>query len=180
MIEGSKTRLRPMTPEEIPLFHRWVNDPGVRPYWYGRYMTMEALLEDWKPYYFDGTKPEKGRCFIVEADGFPIGMIAYHMRDRVARRVEIDVLIGGERYRDRGYGTDAIRAFLGYLFNELHAHRVELGTYIHNLRAICAYEKAGFVREGVLREADWVEGRFVDCVVMSILEDEFQAQECLI
>jgi len=137
-------------------------------------------LEDWKPYYFDGTQPEMGRCFIIEADASPMGMIACNEIDRVARKVEIDILIGEGRYRNHGYGTDAIQAFLGYLFNELHLHRVEIGAYIHNLRAICAYEKAGFVREGVLREAEWVEGRFVDCVVMSILEDEFQAQECLI
>jgi ribosomal-protein-alanine N-acetyltransferase len=175
-ISGLRTLLRPMTPEEIPLFHQWVNNPDVMPHWYGRNApkSLEELLEDWKPFYFDGSAPQMGRCFMIEVEGEPIGMIAYNKIDPQARKVEIDILIGDSKNWNKGYGTDAVRAFLGYLFNELRLHRVEVAASGNNPRAIRCYQKAGFVKEGVLRDRGWEDGSLVDEVWFGVLEDEFQ------
>jgi ribosomal-protein-alanine N-acetyltransferase len=175
VMEGEKTRLRPMTLEEADLVFAWLGDPEVNEFWGGRDRTRskEEFLTDWKPYYFDGSEPERGRCFAIEAEGRPIGMIAYNAIIRRDRSVDIDVIIGEKAYWSRGYGTDAIRAFLRYLFEVVGMHRVALGTYATNARAIRCYEKCGFVREGVQRESEWVDGRWVDAVLMSVLEQEF-------
>jgi ribosomal-protein-alanine N-acetyltransferase len=175
-IRGQKTRLRPMLQDEAPLFYEWATDPEVQPFWGGRdhYKDLDGFLRDWQPHYFDGSQPDRGRCFAIEADGRPIGMIAYNRVDTVDRCTEIDIVIGDSAYRDRGYGTDAIRAFLGFLFDVVGLHRVWLGTYDHNARAQRAYEKCGFVREGVMRKSDWLDGRWVDSVIYGILEHEFR------
>jgi ribosomal-protein-alanine N-acetyltransferase len=101
-------------------------------------------------------------------------MIAYSHVDVDNGSTEIDIIIGEPDYRDRGYGTEAIRAFLGFLFETVGFHRVWLGTYEHNVRAQRAYEKAGFRREGAMRQSDWVDGRWVDTVIYGILEHEFR------
>jgi RimJ/RimL family protein N-acetyltransferase len=44
-----------------------------------------------------------------------------------------------------------------------------------NRRAIRAYEKCGLHHDGVLRHEAIVEGKYVDHLVMSILEDEYWA-----
>ena len=178
VMEGEKTRLRPMTLDEVDLVLGWLRDPEVREFWGGRDLmrSKEEFLADWKPYYFDGSEPERGRCFAIEADGRPIGMIAYNAINRRDRSVEIDVTIGEKAYWSRGYGTDAIRTFLGYLFEVMGMHRVWLVPYATNARAIRCYEKCGFVREGVLRESDWVDGQWVDAVLMSVLEQEFKGE----
>ena len=178
-IIGRKTRLRPMIRDEVSLLHRWVNDPAIMPFWYGRDrpMSVEDLLSGWKPHYFDGSAPLLGRCFAIEADGRPIGMIAYNGIAERDRSVEIDIVIGETAYWDRGYGTEAIRAFLGYLFAEMGIHRVYIVPRVSNPRAIRCYEKAGFVREGVLREGEWCEGQWVDSVMMSVLEHEFGGRQ---
>ena len=172
-----------MRPDEAPLFYEWATDPEVQPFWGGRdhYGDLDGFLSDWRPHYFDGSQPNRGRCFTIEslpaegrADGRPIGMVAYNRVDTVDRCTDIDIVIGDSSYRDQGYGTDAIRAFLGFLFDTVGLHRVWLGTYDHNARARRAYEKAGFVREGVMRQSDWVDGRWVDSVIYGILEDEFR------
>lgn len=165
-----------MTGDDVSALHRWVNDPAIMPFWYGRDrpMSMEDLVAGWKPYYFDGSAPRLGRCFAIEVDGRPIGMIAYNAINERDRSVEIDVVIGETAYRDRGYGTDAIRAFLDYLFGEMGLHRVWLVPRVSNPRAIRSYEKSGFVREGVLRDHDWFEGQWVDCLMMSVLDHEFR------
>jgi RimJ/RimL family protein N-acetyltransferase len=168
-----------MTRDEVSLLHRWVNDPEIMPFWYGRDrpMSVDDLLADWKPYYFDGSAPRLGRCFAIEADDRPIGMIAYNAINERDRSVEIDIVIGETEYWDRGYGTDAIRAFLGCLFGEMGLHRVWILPSVSNPRAVRCYEKAGFVREGVLRDHSWFEGHWQDCVMMSVLDHECRGQE---
>ncbi len=175
-IRGQKTRLRPLRPDEAPLFYGWATDPEVQPFWggHGRYQSLDGFLRDWAPHYFDASQPYRGRCFTIEADSRPIGMIAYNRVDTLHRSTEIDIVIGDAAYRDRGYGTDAVRAFLGFLFDTVGLHRVYLTTYDYNLRAQRAYEKGGFLREGVTRQSDWVDGRWVDAVLYGILEHDFR------
>jgi ribosomal-protein-alanine N-acetyltransferase len=177
-IHGRKTRLRPMRADEAPSFYEWATDPEVQPFWGGRdhYKDLDGFLHDWQPHYFDGSQPDRGRCFTIEADGRPIGMVAYNRVDTVDRCTDIDIVIGDPAYRDRGYGTDAIRVFLGFLFDTVGLHRVWLGTYDHNARARRAYEKCGFRREGVTRQSSWVDGRWVDDVIYGILEHEFRGR----
>ncbi|QMU72557.1 GNAT family N-acetyltransferase [Streptacidiphilus sp. P02-A3a] len=74
----------------------------------------------------------------------------------------------------RGLGTEATRLLCGYGFEKLGLHRISLEVYAFNPRARRAYEKAGFVAEGVLRDAlRWREER-VDATVMSILAPEWE------
>jgi ribosomal-protein-alanine N-acetyltransferase len=175
-IRGHKTRLRPMRPDEAPLFYEWATDPEVQPFWgeADHYSDFDGFLRHWHPHYFDGSQPNLGRCFAIEVEGSPIGMITYNRVNTVNRSTDIDILIGDQAYRGRGYGSDAILAFLGFLFETVGLHRVWLGTFAHNLRAHRAYEKCGFVREGVTRQSDWLDGRWVDTVIYGILEHEFR------
>ena len=46
----------------------------------------------------------------------------------------------------------------------------------YNVRAIRAYEKCGFVREGVERESALVDGAWHGDVIMGILEHEYRSQ----
>ncbi len=175
-IRGKMTSIRPMRPDEAPTIYEWTKDPDVFPFWGGRdhHKDLDDFLRHWEPHYFDGSQPRLGRCFAIDADDRLIGVIAYNRVDLDARSTEIDVLIGDPGYRGRAYGTDAVRAFLGFLFDTVGLHRVWLATYDYNARAQRAYEKAGFSREGLLRESDWVDGRWVDSVVYGILEHEFR------
>lgn len=86
------------------------------------------------------------------------------------RRAELQVRIGEPDARDRGFGTEAIRALLNHGFGKLRLHRISLTVRADNARAIRAYEKSGFRLEGVLRDAAFIEGRFVDMVCMAVLE----------
>jgi RimJ/RimL family protein N-acetyltransferase len=77
--------------------------------------------------------------------------------------------------RDRGLGTEAVRLIVGYGFEELGLHRISLEVYSHNPRARRAYEKAGFVAEGVLRQVLRDGDGWADATVMSILAPEWAA-----
>ncbi|CAN7410058.1 GNAT family N-acetyltransferase [Neorhizobium sp. LjRoot104] len=71
-------------------------------------------------------------------------------------------------YRDKGLGTRLIRAAVGQA-RERGFHRVELHVHADNLRAVALYEKVGFVREGVARDAVKIDGRYIDSIGMAVV-----------
>ena len=69
--------------------------------------------------------------------------------------------------RGQGHGTAAQRLLVEYLFANTPMQRIEASTEGNNLAEQRALEKAGFVREGVLRKAQWRAGDWHDLVVYS-------------
>ena len=94
---------------------------------------------------------------------------------RRTRCATIGIALGRE-YIGRGYGTDAMRVIVDYGFREMGLHRIQLGVAPFNPAGIRAYEKAGFVEEGRLRESVLHDGRWYDEVLMSILDHEWAAR----
>ncbi|HEU5157288.1 MAG TPA: GNAT family protein [Streptosporangiaceae bacterium] len=72
-------------------------------------------------------------------------------------------------YRGRGIGTEAQRLLVTYLFDHTRAQRIQAFTDSANLAEQRALEKAGFEREGVLRQAQWRAGRWHDQILYSTL-----------
>ena len=75
--------------------------------------------------------------------------------------------------RGRGLGREALELVLDHAFGELGAHRVWLDVKVDNERARRACAAAGFVDEGVLRDALLTGGRVESLAVLSILEHEW-------
>lgn len=85
------------------------------------------------------------------------------------------ILLQGPRFYGRGLGTEASRLVLGYAFDVVGVHRVELQVYDFNPRARHVYEKLGFVHEGTMRDALRWDGQWVDCHLMSMLDSDWQS-----
>ncbi|MFS0703817.1 GNAT family N-acetyltransferase [Cellulomonas sp. 179-A 9B4 NHS] len=101
----------------------------------------------------------------------------------VLNDIDEDVRCAGLRlamrpvYRGRGYGTEAIELVLGFAFEGLGMHRVELEALSINSRAVSLYENIGFRVEGRRRDAYRDGDGWCDAIVMSMLEDEFRARQ---
>jgi RimJ/RimL family protein N-acetyltransferase len=74
-------------------------------------------------------------------------------------------------YRGRGLGRKLINATLAQA-RKAGFVRIELSVHSDNARAISLYDKAGFVREGLQRDAAQVDGEYRDTIVMAIVERE--------
>ena len=146
IIRGEQVALRPMTVAEIPLFYQWATQSDSAPLWYedGRIPTYEEFTRDWKRYYFDGSEPEKGRCFIILAGNRPVGQVNYNEINRENNSVELDIIIAEDMDKDRGYGTDALKILTGYLLDSMNIRLCWIEPVAGNTRAVKAYEKAGF------------------------------------
>src|SRR5687768_8365662 len=75
---------------------------------------------------------------------------------------------------ERGYGRAALRLAMARAFDKHDAHRLWLDVKPHNERARSLYRSAGFVEEGLLRDALYHGDRFESLIVMSMLRPEWQ------
>lgn len=76
-------------------------------------------------------------------------------------------------FRGRGLGEDAVRVLCGYGFTVLGLNRLGIETLSDNSAMLRTAERVGFVREGVFRRAAWVNGEFLDEVLLGMLADEW-------
>lgn len=74
----------------------------------------------------------------------------------------------------KGIGTWATEVTRDFAFETLKLHRLELDVFSFNPRAEKVYAKAGFKREGILRDAIKDGDTYADDILMSILEDEWR------
>jgi len=167
--------LRAIEREDVPRFVRWFNDPEVR-----QFLTMYRPLsraeeERWVESLASRREDVVLAIEVRAGDQWVhIGNVGLHRIDWKNRTATLGIVIGEREYWGKGYGTEAVRTMLRYAFEELGLNRVELETYSFNPRAIRCYEKAGFKREGVRRQALYRNGKFHDVILMGILRDEFE------
>lgn len=77
--------------------------------------------------------------------------------------------------RDSGFGTEATQLIVDYVFDEIDTppvNRLQLEVFVFNPRALAVYERVGFKREGIMRQALRWDGEFVDAVLMSIIRSD--------
>lgn len=176
MIYANRIRLRAAERTDIPMFVRWLNDPEVRKYLAMSLPMSQAEEEGW----FDAMQrsPRPEHVLVIEAregeEWKPIGNTSFMNINWADRHAEVGILIGEKEFWSRGYGREAMKLMLRHGFNTLNLHRVFLRVYDFNLRGIKAYEYAGFVHEGRLRQDVYRDGQYHDVLLMSVLRDEWQ------
>jgi RimJ/RimL family protein N-acetyltransferase len=67
-----------------------------------------------------------------------------------------------------------MQEILRFGFENLSLHRIDLLVFDFNTTAIHCYERVGFKKEGMLREARKVEDKYWNVCLMSMLEDEWR------
>lgn len=173
MLAGERVVLRALQRTEVTLAAAWELDPATwRLSMDSAYLprTPADLLKD----YDEGKAFRSGPSqvfFAVDVDGRPVGGVSLWGIDLHNRRAHLGITIAAEA-RGKGYGTDAILVLLRYAFRDRGLHRVQLEVLADNSQALAAYRRAGFVEEGRTRQDAWVDGRFVDQVVMGVLRTD--------
>jgi RimJ/RimL family protein N-acetyltransferase len=179
-LTGERVVLRPFVADDLSAMTEAIADPEV-----GRLTGSvnsstatldesfdEDRLREW--YATRGQQDDRLDLAIVDREGNEcVGEAVLNEWDPENASCNFRILIG-PRGRDRGLGTEATRLVLAHAFETMGLHRVSLEVYAFNPRAQRAYEKVGFVAEGVRRHALRFDGEWVDSVLMSVLSPEWE------
>lgn len=114
---------------------------------------------------------------ILSPGGKIIGESVINELDPELRCANFRIALFHPAEQGRGIGSWAIEATCDFAFSQLGLHRLSLDVYSFNPRAERAYRRAGFRREGVLRDAVRDGGRYADDILMAMLEDEWRARK---
>src|SRR3990167_2450371 len=132
---------------------------------------FERMSADPTKMYF-AIETQKSYGSMMEEPVF-IGILRADEYDRTNRSIRIGVDID-QADRNKGYGTEAMKAFMAYLFNHLNMHMIWLFVASPNEPAKKLYGKVGFKKKGIHRQALFRDGQWIDYELMSILENEWK------
>lgn len=111
---------------------------------------------------------------IIAPNGRIIGESVINEIDWDSRCANFRIAIFSSAERGKGIGTWVTKATCDFAFSELKLHRLELDVYSFNSRAERMYLKVGFKKEGIRREAVMIENRYVDDIIMALLETDWK------
>jgi [ribosomal protein S5]-alanine N-acetyltransferase len=174
-VRGERVYLRALEPEDVEHVHRWYEHADT-----ARLMGEMPRSLAHRRADAEGDVSKAGRDWFSFAiclltDDRPIGRADIFEIDRTNGSAGFGIAIGEHDQRGAGLGTDAVNALADFCFGQLRLERLWLITDSVNARAQHVYEKAGFVREGVLRRAFYQDGVFQDDIRMAMLRSEWDA-----
>lgn len=173
MISGEKIVLKGLTKEATSLVYEWVNREEWRELTGTLYPVSEYEHEEWIKRV--ATASDKKIFLICDKESeVPIGTIGLKNFDYINSHAELFISIGNVSFVSTpqskgGYGTDAVKTLTQYCFDNLNLHKIFLYVFASNQRAIRCYEKAGFLKEGVLKQHHYRSGKYEDVIVMAII-----------
>jgi diamine N-acetyltransferase len=152
LIRGSLVTLRPAVLADRRAVYEWMALSDLTASMMGPPLfpeipvpTWDEHCSDYVDYFFDGTRPDLGRSFIIEAGGAAVGHISYSNTTLSLRLTELDIWLLDGSACGRGYGSDALSALCEHLHRTLGITDFYLRPSERNPRAIRAYRRAGFV-----------------------------------
>ena len=174
MIRGEKVCLRPVRHSDLAILHEHANDVNFESEYNFFGLRRDQHLSS--GFEADGLlSSEFGNLIVTTLDDQFIGSISYHPvrygPNSGSSHYNIGISLAPEQ-RGKGYGVEAQKLLADYLFRTYPVGRVEATTDITNIPEQRALEKAGFTREGVLRQAQWRNGQLHDMVQYSKIRGE--------
>ncbi|WP_439027870.1 GNAT family N-acetyltransferase [Haloarchaeobius sp. DT45] len=192
-LHGETVTLRTVEEDDAEFLRDHSNDPRIR-----RPMTMTGPtnLEQQREHMPDGDDDGPGFSLLVcvegEQTGFnqeyiadgeddeqpvePVGVIFCWPRDEVAGDFEIAYWMTPPAHGE-GYMSEAVSLVLEHTFGQRRIHRIRARTLTWNDGSRALLESLGFTEEGVMRDAKFVDGEYVDTHLYSILEDEWRTED---
>lgn len=166
LIEGKQVILRPIRSDDVQQIAKWDDDPEIVKLVGKKFVTAKQSLE-----WFSAVLRRKTKIALAIADKTTDQIIGDLELDNICWRSgsgEMRICIGARDYWGKGYGSDAISAFLDFVFRTTNLDYVFLRVYKENTRAVRCYKKCGFIVEGMLRAGKRARDGHQDLLLMSV------------
>ena len=169
--------LRPFGEQDIDQLIAWLDEEALLFSWAGpgvRYPLDRSQVTTYPE--SDATGSARSLPYAAAAPGGGVvGHVELTEIDARLRQLRLSRLIVGDpALRGRGFGRAITLRACAVAFERLGVHRIWLSVPAGNKAGVGCFERAGFTREGVLRECLPRQGDYWSCVVMSLLDREWE------
>ena len=177
MLNGPNILLRGLELTDVTELMKHWNSVEVKRFLFISVPHSVQEEEEWVKYTWKQRKEGKNFVFaiIYKENDLYIGNIEISIIDQNSRRGVIGIAIFNQSYWNKGFGTESIQILLKFAFETLNLNSVELEVFANNQRAQRCYEKSGFTQTGVRREAVFVEGKYIDSILLDITVNEWKS-----
>ncbi|MFP4591519.1 MAG: GNAT family N-acetyltransferase [Halobacteriales archaeon] len=168
-LEGATVELRTVEEEDLPYLQARVNDQAIRrPI--GRSTPVNADQE--RSFYENVVCADDSVDLLIARDGEAVGMISLNPIRQEVDSAELGYWLAPEHHGE-GYTSEAAALLVRYGFEQLGLNRIYAHVFAFNDPSRRLLEGLGFVQEGTLREAAFVDGERVDAEVYGLLRREW-------
>lgn len=168
MIDLGEIMLRPLDTSDVEALYHFRNDPSITSQLGGFSSGYSRRdLEDWMESHGKRTDEVLWAIALSETDEC-IGHVGlYRINHRIGTS-ELAIVIGSSQYQGRGLGKAVTQRMIRYGFDELRLNKISLSVLSTNKRASQLYESLGFEVEGVLKNEQFRNGKYVDVILMAL------------
>ena len=174
-LDGTRVRLRWLDDRDLSALYEIFSSPAVTRYWGSppleTTVDAEHLLASIREHFLSKTLIQWG--ITLKGDDVVIGTCTLANLEPSHRRCELGFALHPSAW-GRGLGQEAVDRVLLYAFHELGMYRIEADVDPRNSRSIRLVERAGFRREGLLRQRYQVNGEIQDSLIFGLLRPEFE------
>jgi RimJ/RimL family protein N-acetyltransferase len=173
MLEGKVVNLRSLEEEDLSILKNWRNKKHVRK------TTREFKLlnminqKKWFEYIHDQNPPKDIMFGIINKKLKLIGFTALTYVDWKNRHAEISIYFAKENWQNTIQATDTLNLIMEYGFKELNLHRLWVEIFSLSKENIILFTKHKFVKEGILRDKVWRDGKWWDSQIYSMIVDDY-------
>lgn len=168
---GTQVRLEPLGSQHFECLRPMFSEPeGMRLTGTHRRFTAAAIRR-WLATRQDH-HDRADWAIVRDEDSLVLGEAVLNELDAHNASASFRISLVGPSVFGRGYGTEATRLVVDYAFDVAGLHRIQLEVYDFNPRAQRVYEKCGFVREGLHRDALRWDDRWQHAISMAILSTD--------
>jgi ribosomal-protein-alanine N-acetyltransferase len=172
MLKGPLCTLRHLLGTDLNTFIALVNDlPSRGDYFSSHFKSPETMRKDFMQTAY---VTEDSELFVVEDERHHIIGVITHFKARTPTSREIGYRLFDVELAGRGYTTEALRLLTDYLFSVHTWHRLEVLAAPRNIASLRVAQKCGFLEDGTLRGAFFLNGRHEDVKVLSLLRPEWE------
>jgi len=176
MLTGKKIYLSALNKESLEQLRQWRNQPDLRKY----FREYREISKEMQQLWFDNEvlkDPNQVNFEIHDIETNKLlGHCGLYYINWIHRRTEFGIYIGDAKYRNGGYGSDALRTLIKYGFEDLNLNKIWCEVYDNN-EAIDIYRHIGFKDEGTLRQNVFKNNKYSDSYILSFLKEEYDDLE---
>ncbi len=119
---------------------------------------------------------KKEASFAILLNGVAVGRIGLHHLNMQNKTGAIGYWLDKDA-QGKGIIFKSCKALVNFGFQNLHLHRIEIKAAIDNIKSQAIPVKLNFVKEGILRQAEFVNNQFLDLFLYAMISDDWEAMK---